>query len=125
MRYVLLRHECPDDYRDGPHWDFMLERDGVLATWSLLEFPKSNASIPATRLADHRIAYLDYEGPVSGGRGTVARVARGELAWDASSEDKVCVRLLSGELAGEIALTLEQHDRWTLNHIPNHQPSGG
>ena len=24
-------------------------------------------------LADHRLAYLDYEGPISGGRGTVAR----------------------------------------------------
>ncbi len=118
MRYVLLRHTCPPDYRDGPHWDLMLERDGALATWSLLELPASGVSVPATRLADHRIAYLDYEGAVSNNRGEVTRIARGELAWDACSADKVCVRLLSGELAGEIALKLEQDDRWLLTHTP-------
>ena len=36
------------------------------------------AAIAATALGDHRVAYLDYEGPVSGNRGTVRR-------WDHGS----------------------------------------
>ncbi|MEN0110574.1 MAG: hypothetical protein AAF805_07595, partial [Planctomycetota bacterium] len=48
-RFVLLRHDCPADYRDGPHWDLMLERPGVerehrLATWSLLKLPRAWAT---------------------------------------------------------------------------------
>ncbi len=31
------------------------------------------------RLANHRPAYLDFEGPISGDRGFVTRVARGEV----------------------------------------------
>src|SRR5690606_16426343 len=34
----------------------------------------------AWRLADHRPVYLAHEGPISGGRGDVVRVAAGEIA---------------------------------------------
>jgi hypothetical protein len=33
----------------------------------------------AVRIADHRYRYLDYEGEVSGGRGTVLRIASGRV----------------------------------------------
>ncbi|QDU90305.1 ATP-dependent DNA ligase [Pirellulimonas nuda] len=125
MRYVLLRHNCPPDYRDGPHWDLMLERDGVLVTWSLLELPAPEEAVAATRLADHRVAYLDYEGPVSGDRGEVSRVAQGELVWSKYSAQEACVRLLSGDLAGELTLTLADDDRWTLAHSPATHSLGG
>ena len=32
---------------------------------------------PLTYLADHRREYLEYEGPVSGGRGNVTRIHQG------------------------------------------------
>jgi hypothetical protein len=35
--------------------------------------------LEAVRIADHRPAYLTYEGPVSGDRGTVRRLARGSV----------------------------------------------
>ena len=35
--------------------------------------------LEAARIADHRPAYLTYEGPVSGDRGTVRRLARGTV----------------------------------------------
>ena len=67
-RYVILSHDHP-----FPHWDFMLEHGDALATWRLLDAPAPGRTCRAESLPNHRAAYLDYEGPVSGGRGVVAR----------------------------------------------------
>ena len=75
-RYVVLLHEMPPESERGLHWDLMLERDETLLTWALNEQPSLSASIGAVQLDNHRLAYLDYEGEVSGGRGHVSR-------WDA------------------------------------------
>lgn len=82
-RFVILEHDHPE-----LHWDLMLEEPEGLATWRLAiplqEFGiaehgllNQNAWIEATRLKDHRKAYLDYEGPVSRQRGQVRQVDRG------------------------------------------------
>lgn len=57
----------------------MLEHGDVLVTWQLLEEPIGAAGLPirARAIGDHRKAYLDYEGPVSGDRGHVKRVEGG------------------------------------------------
>jgi|YNPMSStandDraft_1061717.scaffolds.fasta_scaffold00672_2 hypothetical protein len=72
LRFVVLEHDSPR----GRHWDLMLEQEGKLRTWALAAPPDTAGPIPAEALADHRLAYLDYEGPISGGRGQVRR-------WDA------------------------------------------
>lgn len=130
-RYALLRHDCPDDYRDGPHWDLMLERAGVdqehrLATWSLLSLPLSWAGrlavagpiapepLAATELPDHRAAYLHHEGPIAGDRGTVARLAGGAIEWVESGADQVAVRLVDGPLAGQLTLARVAGESWCL-----------
>ena len=117
-RFVLLRHECPPSMGKPSHWDLMLERDGVLLTWSLEALPRAwggdgasptqedDSPLAATRLADHRIAYLDYEGPISGDRGSVTRVDRGEYEVREETDVEIRVRL-RGEL-GEAVLDL----RW-------------
>ena len=74
-RYVILTHDHP-----FLHWDLMLEQGGVLRTWRLLAEPAAGQTVAAERLADHRVAYLDYEGPVRGDRGIVKR-------WDCGSYD--------------------------------------
>ncbi len=51
----------------------------------------------AERLADHRAEYLSYEGPVSGGRGVVSRVAMGSFEVEQDGKDVfVCVGSLGG-----------------------------
>ncbi|GJQ28307.1 MAG: hypothetical protein HBSAPP03_01910 [Phycisphaerae bacterium] len=79
MRTVLLRHALPDG---SSHYDWMLE---VGAKATLMTFrvgvridDPAVTHFEAERLPDHRRAYLDYEGEVSGGRGCVARVAGGQ-----------------------------------------------
>lgn len=95
-RFVVLFHQLPNDPVRSDHWDFMLEDAGILLTWELPLRP--NELLQATkcrRLPDHRLAYLEYEGPVSKDRGTVAR-------WDHGSFEFLTQTsyLLEGRLAG-------------------------
>ena len=85
-RSVLLLHTgLPPDRGPGDHLDWMLERDAAasrrLVTFRLEVRPDTpdRSDFVAERIADHRVAYLDHEGPVSGGRGTVSRLARWDL----------------------------------------------
>ena len=69
LRFVILEHDHP-----VLHWDLMLEAGDVLRTWRLAEPPTGQTfAIAAESLPDHRLAYLEYEGPVSGNRGSVKR----------------------------------------------------
>jgi hypothetical protein len=91
-RFVLLRHECPPTFGKPSHWDLMLEDDGVLLTWSVTTLPVAGGvPVTAERLGDHRQAYLDYEGPLSGARGEVLRVDAGEFDW--LERGPACVRV--------------------------------
>jgi hypothetical protein len=73
-RFVILEHDHP-----RLHWDLMLEVGSVLKTWRLAKAPETPGEmIEAVSIGDHRIFYLDYEGPVSGERGNVKR-------WDAGT----------------------------------------
>ncbi|MFN0019319.1 MAG: DNA polymerase ligase N-terminal domain-containing protein [Pirellulaceae bacterium] len=114
-RFVILRHEIPPGYDRGTHFDLMLEMGGVLRTWSLHELPVIGKVIEAEALPDHRLAYLEYEGPVSGNRGTVSRVEEGE--YDMLDETEIRLRYrLVGKLLGGM-LTLQRDEKnpscWT------------
>jgi hypothetical protein len=82
----------------------MLEMGGLLATWALPEPPGQAGVMRVESLPDHRLAYLDYEGPVSGGRGSVARWAGGTYRVLHESDTELCVRLEGRELAGRATL---------------------
>ena len=99
----------------------------MLRTWALVELPRawqtdrlhavaSSNSVNAAELADHRLAYLDYEGPVSGERGTVSRVDAGTFETDAESPDCWELTLNGSLLRGRLALRRISTDdrRWTL-----------
>jgi hypothetical protein len=112
-RFVLLHHECPPDYIKPSHWDFMLEFQGSLWTWELRELPpkwcgnegESENVLSVTRLADHRIEYLDYEGPLTGSRGSVTRVASGSFAVLQNTSELLQIQLDSDLYRGVVQLT--------------------
>ena len=82
-RFVILHHVMPSGSARASHWDWMFERDGVLATWAVDTLPGPTL-IEARQLPDHRLEYLRYEGTIRGGRGTVRRVDEGTyepVAW--------------------------------------------
>jgi hypothetical protein len=90
-RFVILEHDHP-----VLHWDLMLEAEGVLQTWRLAETPAVGRVIEATALGAHRIAYLEFEGPVSGNRGTVTRWDVGEFNEELQSTSTVRVLQFNG-----------------------------
>ena len=71
-RFVILEHDHP-----FLHWDLLMQHGEVLKAWRLLDRVTPKKWIPAQTLPDHRLLYLDYEGPVSNDRGSVHRVASG------------------------------------------------
>ena len=99
---VLLRHGLPDG---SWHHDWMIDPgdDRPLITF------RTNAMIPdverfeAERIGDHRRAYLTYQGPVSGGRGEVTRVAEGAARLIDASERSLVV---------DVAFAGRQWVRW-------------
>lgn len=92
-RFVILRHTLPSGDRQGTHFDLMLEDEGKLLTWALPDLPLPGCEFIAMQLPDHRLAYLDYEGPISSNRGEVQRVEEGEFLWMERSEEVQSVEL--------------------------------
>jgi hypothetical protein len=82
-RYAVLSHDWP-----MPHFDLLLEDGDVCRTWRLPTWPPVNG-MSVERIADHRIMYLDYDGPVSGDRGTVTTVERGLFEWQSRSHGEL------------------------------------
>ena len=109
-RFVVLQHDSPR----GLHWDFMLEHGGVLKTWALSRAPDAAPEQTAEALADHRLHYLDYEGPVFGTRGTVHRWDQGDYALDQQIADQWHVLLKGKFLRGPLVLTrlLDSPSQW-------------
>jgi hypothetical protein len=114
-QFVILRHHSPQ----GVHFDFMLESGGVLKTWALPRPPVSGEEIECEALADHRLAYLDYEGPVSGGRGSVTRWDRGAYTVGRQSDAEWVVELAGEKLVGQATLSrlISHPTRWMFYFI--------
>lgn len=108
-RYVVLFHHQPHgvarryepdesdesvDARGGDHYDWMFEADGQLATWATPKLILGDlpGEVGAIRLPDHRIAYLQYEGDVSGNRGSVQRVEEGLFKLTDAAPDRYEIR---------------------------------
>jgi hypothetical protein len=107
-RYVILEHDHP-----FLHWDLMLEMGAALRTWRLAVPLSSSSIIAAEPLGDHRLAYLDYEGPVSGNRGTVKRWDRGDFEMISDSENQLVLRLCGRRFNG-IATLRRTGMNWEL-----------
>ena len=125
-RFVVQHHILgPQD----EHWDLMLEVGDVLWTWSLPVPPDGPDALPvcAIRLPDHRPAYLDYQGDVSGDRGRVEIHDRGRFEWlgdppPASSDlaDLLRFDVLGTHLQGRLELELTAaygKDHWRLRRL--------
>ncbi len=119
-RYVVLHHETPAGYPRKTHFDLMLEHNGVLRTWAIEKMPVENESVTAEQLADHRLTYLDYEGPISGNRGRVSRVADGQYEIKAESATEITVELHGEKLCGTLRLTRDEMKThlWRVSLVP-------
>lgn len=111
------------------HWDFRLERDGVLVSWAL---PKGVPDDPAVnhlavRTEDHPLEYAGFEGEIPRGEygaGQVTVWDRGsyeELKWD---EREVKVSLHGGRLSGGYVLFATGGKNWMIHRERQPLPAG-
>jgi hypothetical protein len=98
-RFVLLEHRW-----DGVHWDFMLEAGDVLRTWAIDAPIAAGADLPARAMADHRRIYLEYQGEISGGRGSVRRLDEGVYEVREWADDRVRILVRGHQLVGEVEI---------------------
>ena len=105
-RFAILRHDHP-----WVHWDFLLEAGDVCRTWRLEEEPRAGQPIASEAIADHRLHYLSYEGPVSGNRGNVSQWDAGTF-WGHIEEETFSVRLAGGRFRGTCEMTRMNGRAW-------------
>lgn len=98
-RFALLEHDHPT-----LHWDLLLECGAACRTWRLSAPPESGSDIRAEALPDHRLMYLDYEGPVGGDRGTVKRHDDGTFVWLTDTPERVSILLRGTVWSGRLDL---------------------
>jgi hypothetical protein len=111
-RFVILEHDHPE-----LHWDLMLERGPVLWTWRLPSPPRLGPSMRVERTFDHRLIYLEYEGPISGDRGAVERWDRGTFSWELETDSRIQVRLDGGKTRGVLRLKLLDGADWDVELV--------
>ncbi len=119
-RFVILHHCTPPGYARATHYDLMLEWDALLRTWAIEQPPSASKQDQlAEQLADHRLAYLEYEGQVSNGRGDVTRWDEGDYELTTSDELQLAVELCGRRLQGTLRLSrrTSQEQAWQLHWI--------
>jgi hypothetical protein len=111
-RFVVQEHTTPD----GVHWDLMLEKGEVLTTFRLEQPPEvaSTGATRATKIFDHSLKFLTYEGPVQKGTGKVRIVDRGTCDVPVEEEDVITLRLHGTILQGDLTLTRIEGTSWQL-----------
>jgi hypothetical protein len=98
-RFVILEHDHP-----FLHWDLLLEEESSARTWRLLRKPCLGEPIAAEPLPDHRQMYLDYEGLVSGDRGTVKRFLAGTYELVSEHAGVLAFTLLDNKFAVSVLI---------------------
>ncbi|HEX5067518.1 MAG TPA: non-homologous end-joining DNA ligase [Myxococcota bacterium] len=117
LRYVIQKHAAR-----SLHYDFRLEHEGVLWSWSV---PKGPSLAPAdrrlaVRTEDHPLEYADFEGVIPQGEyggGTV-------MVWDTGTwqpEGDAADAMKKGRLTFEL-MGRKLHGRW---HLVRTRLSGG
>jgi bifunctional non-homologous end joining protein LigD len=102
------------------HWDFRLERDGVLVSWAL---PKGVPDDPAVNhlavhTEDHPLEYGGFEGEIPRGEygaGAVTIWDHGRYETEKWAADEVKVRLYGRRVTGGFALFQTRGSQWMIH----------
>lgn len=120
LRFALLEHDHP-----VKHWDLLLQQGNRLLGWR--GDPQGhflNGGL-VVQTADHRMAFLDYEGPLTGDRGSVRRIDSGPLKWRRFGLDLMEAEIQGLKWRGVLKLKKIAGNEWTvqLRAMPRN-PSG-
>src|SRR5947209_11038158 len=116
-RFVVQEHHAR-----AMHWDFRLERDGVLPSWAVPKGlpPDPSVNHLAVQTEDHPISYIDFEGEIPKGEyggGTVK-------VWDAGwyelhkwEPKEVMITLHGGRVQGRYVLIKTRDKQWLMHRM--------
>lgn len=104
------------------HWDFRLDRDGVLISWAL---PKGLPLSPdenrlAVHTENHPLEYLDFQGAIPEGEygaGSVAIWDQGTYETEKWTEREVVVVLHGDRCSGRYALFATHGNNWMIHRM--------
>ena len=119
-RFVVLAHDWPE-----PHLDLFLEAGDALRAWKLpADFSLDN---PATILpnAPHRRLYLDFEGELTGDRGSVLCWDRGEFQWMEESPELFRANFAGQRLSGVYEWITAASSTWIFQKAANKDLASG
>ncbi len=115
---VILEHTT----RTGRHYDWLLADPtnpaGPLWTARTMVSPLHWMQAKCWDLEPiqpHRRAYLDYQGPISGGRGRVIQVDRGWFISRMWTEHRMVIDLHLSQAQGEICIQRLASSAWRAN----------
>lgn len=111
-RFAILCHQPGNNSTRPLHWDLMFECGDALRTFACLVEPHMRQPLQLEALDDHRLAYLDYEGPVSGERGAVTRWDEGEFDFVEEHPERWVLDVRGQHWKGRVRLTAETGQRW-------------
>ncbi|QDT13740.1 hypothetical protein [Planctomycetes bacterium K23_9] len=94
-RFIVLKHETGSTSKQEPlahgpvHFDWMFQVGDSLRTWStqIVCDLDRELELEAIALPDHRIAYLEIQGDIGGGRGNVTQIAAGGLRNSTATDE--------------------------------------
>ncbi|MCA9206401.1 MAG: hypothetical protein KDA59_25285 [Planctomycetales bacterium] len=120
-QFAILHHTLPQGFQRPSHWDLMFEWGDALRTWAIEQTPDSAESQTALALPPHRLAYLTYEGPVSGNRGHVARWDEGHYTVEVADDQRLICAVQGQRLSGRIELIRQSEslDTWLYQFFRN------
>jgi bifunctional non-homologous end joining protein LigD len=113
-RFVVQEHHATH-----LHWDFRLEKEGVLKSWAVPKGPPEKSAIKrlAIEVEDHEINYINFEGIIPEGQygaGTVKIWDRGTYQIESESPRRIVFNLNGKRLKGRYSLVYLKEKQWLL-----------
>jgi bifunctional non-homologous end joining protein LigD len=104
------------------HWDFRLERDGVLVSWAVPKGipPDPKVNHLAVRTEDHPLEYASFEGTIARGEyggGTVTLWDHGTYSTEKWNDREVMVMLSGERTAGRFVLFRTDGKNWMMHRM--------
>ena len=124
LRFVVQEHHAR-----RLHWDFRLERDGVLVSWAVPKGvppdPKKNHL--AVHVEDHPLDYIDFAGQIPAGNygaGSVSIWDHGTYETEKWSDREVMVVLKGERVQGRYVLFRTDGENWMIHRMDPPQDPG-
>lgn len=113
-RFVVQEHHARH-----LHWDFRLEKDGVLKSWAVPKGVPEKKLIKrlAIQVEDHELDYIDFEGEIEEGEygaGSVKIWDSGTYELESESVKTIVFDLKGKRLTGKYSLVHLKDKQWLL-----------